>query len=267
MRRIAHISDLHFGRVDPEVADAIVRDIFDLAPVLVIISGDITQRARARQFAAARRFLDRIPFPKLIVPGNHDIPLYNLGRRFLSPLGRYKRYISQELNPCFVDDEVAVFGINTARPFTWINGRISDGQLEQVCERAEKLPPALFKIAVTHHPFTPPPRGAPLSVVGRARKALRALESCGIELVLSGHFHMAYTGDVTVEELDAAARRILVVHASTLSTRRRGEPNAYNAIDINHPRLSISSRVWDGSRFYTSVESDFVMKGRIWEKR
>lgn len=264
MRRIAHISDLHFGRVNPEIADAIVRDLLELAPVLVIISGDITQRARARQFAAARNFLDRIPFPKLIVPGNHDIPLYNLGRRFLSPLGRYKRYISRELNPSFIDGEVAVFGINTARPFTWINGRISDTQLEQVCERAGELPPDMFKIAVTHHPFTPPPRGAPLSVVGRARKALRALESCGIELVLSGHFHMAYTGDVTVENVD---RRILVVHASTLSTRRRGEPNAYNAICINTPRLSISSRVWDGSRFYSSVQSNFVMKGRTWEKR
>lgn len=264
MRKIAHISDLHFGRVDPEVAAAIITDLGDLSPVLVIISGDITQRARARQFAAARDFLDRIPFPKLIVPGNHDIPLYNLGRRFLSPLGRYKRYISQELNPFFIDNEIAVFGINTARPFTWINGRISDAQIEQVCARAAKLSPGLFKIAVTHHPFIPPPRGAPLSVVGRARKALKALESCGIELVLSGHFHMAYTGDVTVEAVD---RRILVVHASTLSTRRRGEPNAYNVINIQPPRLSILSRVWNGSRFFSSLQSNFIMKGRIWEKR
>ncbi len=264
MRKIAHISDLHFGRVDPEVAAAITRDLIELDPVLVIISGDITQRARARQFAAAREFLDGIPFPKLIVPGNHDIPLYNLGRRFLSPLGRYKRYISQELNPSFIDNEVAVFGINTARPFTWINGRISDAQIEQVCARAGKLSPSLFKIAVTHHPFIPPPRGAPLSVVGRARKALRALESCGMELVLSGHFHMAYTGDVTIE---AADRRILVVHASTLSTRRRGEPNAYNFINIQPPRLSILSRVWNGSRFYSALQSNFILKGRIWEKR
>jgi len=263
MRKIAHISDLHFGRVDPDLADAIIADLVDIKPVLVIISGDITQRARIRQFAAARQFLDRIPFPKLIVPGNHDIPLYNLGRRFLSPLGRYKRYISQELNPSYIDNEVAVFGINTARPFTWINGRISDSQLEQVCSKARKLSPALFKVAVTHHPFTPPPRGAPLSVVGRAQKALRALESCGFELVLSGHFHMAYTGDVTIESID---RKILVVHASTVSTRRRGEPNAYNIINFQPPRLSILSRVWDGSRFYSAMQSNFIMKGHIWTK-
>ncbi len=264
MSKIAHISDLHFGRVDPEVAGAIITDLEEISPVLVIISGDITQRARTRQFAAARDFLDRIPFPKLIVPGNHDIPLYNLGRRFLSPLGRYKRYISQELNPSFINNELAVFGINTARPFTWINGRISDSQIEQVCTKAGKLSPALFKIAVTHHPFIPPPRGAPLSVVGRARKALGALESCGFELVLSGHFHMAYTGDVTVESMD---RRILVVHASTVSTRRRGEPNAYNVININPPRLSVLSRVWDGSRFYSAMQSNFIMKGRLWQRR
>lgn len=264
MSKIAHISDLHFGRVDPDVAAALISDLEETAPVLVIISGDITQRARTRQFAAARDFLDRIRFPKLIVPGNHDIPLYNLGRRFLSPLGRYKRYISQELNPSFVNNDLAVFGINTARPFTWINGRISDSQIEQVCAKAGKLPPSLFKIAVTHHPFIPPPRGAPLSVVGRARKALKALESCGFELVLSGHFHMAYSGDVTVETVD---RRILVVHASTLSTRRRGEPNAYNLININPPRLSVFSRVWNGSRFYSAMQSNFIMKGPLWLRR
>ncbi len=266
MRKIAHLSDLHFGRVDPRVADALIEDLTGLEPALVIISGDITQRARDRQFSAARDFLGRIPSPKLTVPGNHDIPLYNLGRRFLSPLGRYKRYISRDLSPSFTDSEIAVFGINTARPFTWINGRISGAQIEQVCAMAGKLPLGLFKIAVTHHPFVPPPRGAPMRVVGRARKSLRALEECGIELILSGHFHMAYMGNVLVRQ-ETMERRILVVQASTLSTRRRGEPNAYNIIQVNPPRLSIKTRAWNGSRFFSALESDFALKHGIWTRK
>jgi len=266
MRKIAHISDLHFGRVDPEVADALVADLSGLQPSLVIISGDITQRARARQFSAARDFLNRIPFPKLTVPGNHDIPLYNLGRRFLSPLGRYKRFITHDLSPSYTDEEIAVFGINTARPFTWVNGRISEAQIEHVCGRAKRLPAGLFKIVVTHHPFIPPPRGAPLRVVGRAGQALRSLEECGFELVLSGHFHMAYMDDVSVAR-EAMERRILVVQASTLSTRRRGEPNAYNIINVNRPRLSIKTRAWNGTRFFSSMQSNFTLKAGAWIRR
>jgi hypothetical protein len=101
--------------------------------------------------------------------------------------------------------------------------------------------------------------------VGRARKALRAFENCGIELVLSGHFHLAYTGG-TEPGAEAPGRRILVIQASTVSTRTRGEPNAYNVININPPRLSVASRIWNGSGFYTSAQVNFIRKGRLWSR-
>ncbi|HYE21280.1 MAG TPA: metallophosphoesterase, partial [Tepidisphaeraceae bacterium] len=127
---IAHISDLHFGAEDSAAAEALLADLNAVTPELVINSGDLTMRARGAQFAAARAYLDRIKFPQLTVPGNHDVPLYDVFRRFLSPLGRYKKYITSDLAPTFATPEMVVMGVNTARSLTWKNGRISPEQIE-----------------------------------------------------------------------------------------------------------------------------------------
>src|SRR5256885_16491624 len=108
MRTIAHISDLHFGRLDSPVAEALVADLQALSPSLVVVSGDFTQRARSSQYADAAAYLKRLPNPQLTVPGNHDIPLYDVSRRFLSPLARYRHYINRDLRPIFQDDELLV---------------------------------------------------------------------------------------------------------------------------------------------------------------
>src|SRR5438045_8810323 len=142
---IAHISDLHFGTEDPAIAQGLLEDLAQVQPNLVVNSGDLTQRARVRQFIAARTFLDRIPFPQLTVPGNHDIPLYDMTRRFLAPLARYRRYIAKDLCPMFQTEQLAVMGVNTARSFTWKNGRISLDQIGQIRSAFCAVPFALFK--------------------------------------------------------------------------------------------------------------------------
>src|SRR4051812_18248336 len=119
MRTIAHISDLHFGRVDPPVAEALVEDLRAVGPALVVVSGDFTQRARRDQFEAAAAFLKRLPMPQLVVPGNHDLPLYDVATRFVRPLRRYRRFISADMRPMFRDDELLVVGVNSARPLSW----------------------------------------------------------------------------------------------------------------------------------------------------
>src|SRR6266850_3541000 len=101
MRTIIHLSDLHFGRVDRRIVAPLVAAIDELAPDLVAVSGDFTQRARTREFTEARAFLETLRFPRLVVPGNHDVPLYNVARRFLSPLGRYRRFIAEDLQPTY----------------------------------------------------------------------------------------------------------------------------------------------------------------------
>src|ERR1051325_9213684 len=119
MKKIFHFSDIHFGGAQaPNVAEAILAEIATIRPDVVVVSGDLTQRARTAQFREARAFLDRIEAPKVVVPGNHDVPLWNVVDRFFSPLEKYRRWITDDLNPIYKDDDLVVMGIDTTRSFT-----------------------------------------------------------------------------------------------------------------------------------------------------
>src|SRR5215218_2034211 len=135
MRTIVHLSDLHFGRLDARVVEPLLAAIRDLSPELIAISGDLTQRARRTQFAAARAFIRSLEHPYLVVPGNHDVPLYDVARRFLRPLARYKRFVAVDLEPAHVDGEIAVVGLNSARSLTFGRGRLNRPQIERAAER------------------------------------------------------------------------------------------------------------------------------------
>jgi 3',5'-cyclic AMP phosphodiesterase CpdA len=266
VRIIAHISDLHFGREDVVVAEGLARDLQKVKPALVVNSGDFTQRARRRQFRAAAEYVRRLPQPQLAVPGNHDIPLYDVARRFLSPLGRYKRFIADDLAPTFLDEQIAVIGINTARSFTWKNGRISLAQISAIGRFLESVPRERFKVVVTHHPFIPPPgeEGA-VALVGRAARALEVIEKGGVDLLLAGHLHHGYTGDVRTF-YPSTRRSIVVVQAGTaISHRVRHEPNGYNLIQLEGRRITVQVRRWDGSRFVPVDTVVYVLRGNRWE--
>jgi 3',5'-cyclic AMP phosphodiesterase CpdA len=272
MRTIAHLSDIHFGRTDPAVVEGCARDVNDLKPSLVVMSGDFTQRARAGQYRAAMEFMRRLPQPQLVVPGNHDIPLFNLFDRFLWPMRNYHKYVTRDMRPFHVDDELMVIGINTARSFTltpdgfWKDGRISEEQLLDIKLRACDLPPNVFKVVVTHHPFIPPPGERVHGTVHGARRALDQFEQCNIDLLLAGHLHMGYSGDVRTHH-EATKRSILSVQAGTAtSTRRRSEPNAYNMITINPEQVTIQVRAWDGARFADAARTHFSRLDGVWQR-
>src|SRR5688500_13517011 len=125
MRTLVHLSDLHFGRIDPAVVAPLAEAVRAARPDLIAVSGDFTQRARRTEFEAARAFLDALEPPKLLVPGNHDVPLWNVAARFLTPLTRYRHYITPELEPEHEDEEMIALGINTARALAWGEGRIN----------------------------------------------------------------------------------------------------------------------------------------------
>ena len=171
MRKLAHISDLHFGRIDEEVVEALLVDLRSLGPDLIVVSGDLTQRGHRHQFREARAFLDRLSAPYLVVPGNHDIPGVNMLARFAAPFARYQRYIERDMRPLHLDAEIAVLGLNTARPvgphWNWSHGRINSGQIAHARSVFEPLGGEVFKVVVTHHPFLPPP-DAPETRSGRA---------------------------------------------------------------------------------------------------
>jgi 3',5'-cyclic AMP phosphodiesterase CpdA len=173
VRTLLHLSDLHFGRIDPATLAPLLGTAEKIRPDLVIVSGDLTQRARRGQFQEARDFLAALPQPQIVVPGNHDVPLYNVALRFADPLANYRRYITDDLEPYFRDDEVAVVGINSARSPTFKGGRINERQVARVRDRLCALPEKTTRVIVTHHPFDMPEGRAQADLVGRARMAMR----------------------------------------------------------------------------------------------
>lgn len=261
---LAHVSDLHFGAHTPAVVEGLRAELDSIRPALLVVSGDLTQRARRLQFSAARRFLDSIPCPKLVVPGNHDIPLFDLARRFLWPLARYRQHFGPDVDPFLATDGLAVLGLNTARSNTWKDGRLSLAQVERIRQALCPLPPGAVKVVVTHHPFLPPPWDPSPPLVGRAALALRAAEDCGVDLLLAGHLHHGYTGDVRSHHVDVR-RSILVAQAGTATSRRvRDEPNSYNLIRVEPQRIGFGLRVWDGRSFRETGFVEYARAGSDW---
>lgn len=244
MRTIIHLSDLHFGRTDDGIIQPLIDTVTKLAPHLVVVSGDLTQRARTREFKAARRFLDALPQPQLVVPGNHDVPLYDVFSRFIRPLDKYRRYISANVNPTYEDREIAVVGVNTARSLTFKDGRINNVQIAAIREKLCGVDNHVVKIIVTHHPFDLPAHYHESELVGRAHLAMNTLADCGADLLLAGHLHMSHSGNTEARYgmTDYAA---LVVQAGTAtSTRGRGEANSFNVLHISTACISIDRYGW-----------------------
>jgi 3',5'-cyclic AMP phosphodiesterase CpdA len=238
MRTIVHLSDLHFGRIRHGTVEALTRAVHEISPDLLAISGDLTQRARRREFEQARDFLRALPAPKIVVPGNHDVPLYDVYRRFARPFVRFRRYISPELEPFYCDDEIAVQGINTARSLTFKGGRVNERQVALLQQRLAPLE-NVTKIVVTHHPFDLPERYPDKALVGRARMALTQLADSAIDLFLAGHLHVGVAEKMTLR-FKIAGHAALVVQAGTAtSSRTRGEANSFNVTRIHRPNISI----------------------------
>jgi 3',5'-cyclic AMP phosphodiesterase CpdA len=252
MTRLVHLSDLHFGAHDERLVEAVGRQVDQLKPDLVVISGDFTQRARTEQFREACAFLERLRdggHEVLGVPGNHDVPLYDVLRRFLSPLARYRRFIDDTLCPFVELPGVAVLGVNTARSLTFKDGRINKDQVEFIRQTFSRTPSEAVRILVTHHPLFAMRIGEQVErAIGRQELALDVVEESGVDMVLAGHAHHASSldaGDVVTR-----AGGVLVVQAGTAtSTRVREQEQSFNTIDIDNHLVTVTVHGWSGDDF------------------
>lgn len=256
-RLIVHLSDLHFGRADARIVDALHETVWSLAPDVVAISGDLTQRARRSQFRRARAFIDGLPPRHLIVPGNHDVPLFNVIARLFDPLGGYRRFVTSDLSPTLTDEVVWIAGVNTTRPGTWKSGRVDAATLHRVRESLRTLPPDTVKIVVAHHPFDAP-EGA------GATETLHTLSAAGIDVFLTGHLHTSYTGH-TAQRYKTGGRSAVVVEAATAtSTRLRDEANGFNVLRVRHGVINVETRTWDGRTFVARASQEFIRNRDGW---
>ena len=272
MRRIVHLSDLHFGRVDPAILPPLARAVAEVAPDLVVVSGDITQRARTAEFEAAARFLKTLPTPQLTIPGNHDVALYNVVRRWLSPLARYQRYITKDLEPFYEDAEIAVLGVNTARALTLKDGRINRLQIEAAAQRFADCGIDVTRIVVTHHTFDVPEATTASTAahkrVGRADMALASFIDAGVDMILSGHLHMSAVAETT-KRYQVPGPAALLIHAGTAtSTRQRDELNAFNVLHIDKPDVAIECWIWRAQegRFLPATTERFTRTSIGWSR-
>lgn len=264
MTKIAHISDLHFGADDARVHAGLLRDLVRARPAAVVVSGDLTQRARPREFVAARRFLRQLPAPALVVPGNHDIaPLHRPLERLTAPFALYQEHIGPELEPILQLDGLALLGIRTPRALSFSGGRVSRAQLARLRDRLRALPEGGARVLVAHHPFLSPTWGRHHRPVQRSDETLSLLDACEVDLLMAGHFHVTFVRGTNT--YPALRGRTLVVQAGTaLSRRLRGEPNSYNLVELQGDEARVEVRLWEAGRFVEGNRDLFRRDGGRW---
>ena len=248
MTVVLQISDSHFGTERAPVVAALHRLSKAQAPDLVILSGDITQRALRTEFEAARDFIDKLNVPAtLVIPGNHDIPLFDLVSRFFTPYGRYARSFGTELEPVFDSPDLLVIGVNTTRRYRHVQGEVSRAQRDEVADRLRRARPEQLRIVVTHQPVHVTRPEDQENLLRGHEEAIRTWAAAGADLILGGHIHRP-----SISALHAAMpdlpRRVWAVQAGTsLSSRIRFDAgNSVNIIryDAKQPERCVVER-WD----------------------
>ncbi|MGV3742182.1 MAG: metallophosphoesterase family protein [Burkholderiaceae bacterium] len=248
MTVVLHISDTHFGTEQPAVVEALVQLAQLQRPDLVILSGDITQRAQHNEFAAARRFMDRLEVPaSLVIPGNHDIPLFDLFSRLFMPYARYSRAFGKELAPEYESSDLLVVSVKTTRRYRHIEGEVSERQIEGVVKRLQQANPGQLRIVVTHQPVHVIKEEDRKNLLNGHDEAIVRWAEAGADLILGGHIHRPSVSALH-EEIPGLKGRTWAVQAGTaLSSRIRFEAgNSVNVIrcGIDQQRLCDIER-WD----------------------
>lgn len=265
MKRILHLSDLHFGRDRPELLAPLIDTINGSGADVIALSGDLTQRARHSQFRAARAFIDRIELPIIVVPGNHDIPLHRPFLRMFKPFSRYRHWIDRNLEPQLVTKNVGVFGLNTVTRWSWQRGRMTGHATRRLCRMFGDGDADRINVIVAHHPFRHPPGSSKDGMIG-AESAMEKLSECGAHILLSGHLHSWWTEPY---KTNSGQSNILQIHAGTgLSTRLRDQDNDFALLDIDGRDLRVERWVAlpETDQFVHRLTTDFTLGETGWQR-
>jgi 3',5'-cyclic AMP phosphodiesterase CpdA len=270
-RSFVHLSDLHFGRTEARLTGGLLEELHELNPELVIISGDLTQTAARREFREAVEFMEHLPGTPFVVPGNHDLPGWNIIGRFLRRFARYRRYIGPEMNPVYTDSDLALVGLNTARTlvyhWNWSHGRVSGSQLETVAETFGDAAEDALRTVVMHHPMVAPAHRPNQKLVGRAERAAGRFAQARADMVLTGHLHTVMVADLKTA-WPGIGRSVQSFQAGTsLSDRLRGEPNSFRMFRWAAPDLHTELYEWTGRQFECTGRKDFVRTGNGLEEK
>ena len=270
MRRVIQISDLHFGNNDPLLLAPLREAIDRIGPHLLIISGDLVEHASIEEFRSARDFLQTLPHPQMVVPGNHDLPFYNLAARASIGLSYYKRYITDDLFPKFEDAEIAVFGANTSRFWPIRGGSLSSLQLEQLAGEFEAVRADKVRLLVTHHPFDLPEAQGHRLIVGHARRAITRLAPV-VDIMLAGHIHLSSSGSTATHYKTEGHAMTFVQAGTAVSNRDKGETNSFNSLQIAGPEeggkcLVVDRFTWrrESREFYCKCSTEFRLESEGW---
>lgn len=259
MSVLLQISDTHFGTERPAVVHALAVFAAELAPELVVLSGDITQRATARQFTTARGFCDRLGAPVLAIPGNHDIPLFNPLARLLWPYARHRRAFGQELEPVHASPDFLVVGVKTTRRWRHQHGQLSGPQVDRVAARLRQAVRGQLRVVVVHQPVAVPTQRDARDLLRGHVQAVRTWTQAGADVIAGGHIHLPYVLALHARDAGLARRAWCVQAGTAVSSRTRRE--AGNSVNVlRHHAGSGTAEVerWD----YEDGRQAFVLAAR-----
>lgn len=244
MTVLLQVSDTHFGTERPVAMAALRQLCTELRPDLLLVTGDITQRARRGEFERARAFFDALAVPaRLIVPGNHDIPLYDLATRLLSPYRGFERVFGTALEGEFERDDLLVIALNTTRRWRHSNGEVSRAQVARVAERLARARPAQLKLVAVHQPVAAITHSDVANLLRGRHHALKRWAAAGADAVVGGHIHLPYVLPLR-ERWPELPREIWAVQAGTaVSSRLRG--GISNSVNVIRAAPAASVQRWD----------------------
>lgn len=254
MTRIAHISDLHFGALEPGAVHALSRTLVELAPTVIALSGDLSMRGRAHEFRDAAAFVRTLRAPVVATAGNHDVPAFNLLKRFTHPTGRFRQAMQGVASGAYSGSGLTLVAANSARSWTahwnWAHGAFAREEIRRVdAALSEKHDPGRWRGLITHHPFEVPPEMRSMRPVGRGSSMLEVIARRGVDFVLAGHLHHG-SWSFSAHADRALGRSILLIQASTAtSSRRREQPNAFNVVDLSPGELRLTVWSLEGRAF------------------